>query len=163
MPAVKFDDLLLAFHFVAAAAPGDNNAYICLDTGEIFWTSEVNWLDALVPRDLETSDRYASLPHKNDLDLGRRLALRFVASELPQFSDEVEAHFRRKGAYGRFKNLLDSEGVLEQWYKYQDEAIGRALRDWCASHDIQVIEDDRARPAVTPGPSKRATSNRTDD
>ena len=80
---VKFDDLSLAFDFVGSAAPGENNAYICLDTGQIYCTSELSPLDEEVPDDLETSDRYLLLPHKTELDLGKGLALRFTASELP--------------------------------------------------------------------------------
>ncbi|MGF6919528.1 hypothetical protein OKW28_003725 [Paraburkholderia sp. 40] len=35
--------------------------------------------------------------HKNELDLGDRLALRFVAQELPGYYDQVEGFFRRQG------------------------------------------------------------------
>jgi hypothetical protein len=59
--AVKFDDLSLAFYFVGSAAPTQNNAYISLDTGQIYFTSELSPLDEEVPDDLETSDRYVSL------------------------------------------------------------------------------------------------------
>jgi CMP-2-keto-3-deoxyoctulosonic acid synthetase len=68
------------------------------------------------------------LPHKTDLDLGKRLALRFAASELPYCRDRIADFFRHKGAYARFKDLLDSEGALERWYKYETEATERALR-----------------------------------
>ena len=54
--------------------------------------------------DLETSDRYIAIPHKNDLDLGRNLALRLVEQQLPAYYGRVVGHFRRKGAYTRFKH-----------------------------------------------------------
>jgi len=142
--AVKFDDLSLAFYFVSSAAPTENNAYISLDTGQIYFTSELSPLDEEVPDDLETSDRYVSLPHKVDLDLGKRLALRFAASELPYCRDRIADFFRHKGAYARFKDLLDSEGALERWYKYEAEATERALRDWCAENGIQLTPSGAA-------------------
>ena len=153
MIAVKFDDLSLAFDFVGSAPPSENNAYISLDTGQVYWTSALNSLDEEVPRDLETSDRYLVLPHKAELDLGRDLALRFAVSELPHCYDQIAGFFRRKGAYARFKHLLDSEGALERWYKYEAAATEKALRDWCAENDIQLSErngDSAAQPDVAP-------------
>ena len=35
------------------------------------------------PADLETSDRYIAVPHKNELGLGRDLALSFIRSRDP--------------------------------------------------------------------------------
>ena len=58
-----------------------------------------------------------------------------------------------KGPTRGFKDLLDSEGVLERWYKYEAEASERALRDWCAENDIQLIggiEDSAAQPVDAP-------------
>jgi len=151
--AVKFDDLSLGFDFVGSAPPSENNAYISLDTGQIYWASEFNPLDEEVPDDLETSDRYLLLPHKTELDLGKGLALRFAASELPHCYDRIVGFFRHKGAYARFKGLLDSEGALERWYKYEAEATESALREWCAENDIQLIE----RNGDSAAPTRRCT------
>lgn len=139
--AVKHSDLSAAFEFVGSGAPLENNAYLSLDTGEIHWTSELCRIDDKVPADLETSDRYIAIPHKNDLDLGRDLALRFTAEQLPDSYDLIEGFFRHRGAYARFKHLLQSEGVLAAWYTYEAEAAKTALREWCAENDIEIIED----------------------
>ncbi len=161
MVTVKFGELSHAFDFVGSAPVGENNAYVSLDTGEIFWTSEIDSLDEEVPGDLETSDRYLSVPHKTDLDLGRSLALRFATGELPECHDQVVAFFRHEGAYARFKGLLESKGALEQWYKYEAESIDKALRDWCVENDIQVIEESAAQQTIAPDPSKRASPTRS--
>ncbi len=142
MATVNYDDLSLAFEFVGSAPPTENNAYVSLDTGEVFLTSELNSMEEDVPDDLETSDRYIAIPHKNDLDLGRNLALRFVAQEVPERYDQAVGLFRRKGAYARFKQLLESEGMLDKWYRYEAESVDRALRDWCAERGIRIHEKD---------------------
>ena len=151
---VKFDDLSFAFEFVGSAAPSENNAYLCLDTGQIYCTSELNPLDEEIPDDLETSDhRYLLLPHKTELDLGKDLALRFTASELPDCFDRVADFFRHKGAYARFKDLLDSKGALERWYRYVADATERALREWAADNHVQLVEGDvgsAAQPVDAP-------------
>ena len=140
MVTVKYDDLSLAFEFVSAGLPMEHNAYISIDTGQIYWISDLNPTEEEVPDDLETSDRYIAIPHKNDLGLGRSLALRFAEQELPQCYERAKAFFRSRGDYARFKQLLESEGVLEKWYKFEEESVEKALRDWCAENDIQLIE-----------------------
>jgi hypothetical protein len=143
--AVRYEDLLAAFDFVSFAAPMEHQAYISIDTGTIYWISELNPLEEEVPEDLETSDRYIAIPHKNDLDLGSDLALRFAASELPDRYNMVAQFFRHRGAYARFKDLLASEGSLDKWYAFEAESTERALRDWCTSNDISVTETKNGR------------------
>ncbi|WP_028222867.1 hypothetical protein [Paraburkholderia oxyphila] len=140
MVAVRYDDLSLAFDFVSYTAPTEHNAYVSLDTGKVYWTSDSSdAFDEERPDDLETSDRYLAIPHKNELDLGRRLALRFVAQALPAHYDQVEGFFHRQGAYARFKDLLEREGVLERWYAFEADAVESALRQWCAENGLELV------------------------
>ncbi|WP_237179706.1 hypothetical protein [Paraburkholderia sacchari] len=98
MVAVKPDDLSLAFDFVSYAAPTEHDAYVSLDTGKIYSTSDSSdAFDEEMPEDLATSDRYLAIPHRNELDLGRRLALRFVAQALPACYDQVAGFSCGKG------------------------------------------------------------------
>jgi len=43
-------------------------------------------------------------------------ALAFAADEIPDDYDRVAGFFRRRGAYGHFKDLLEMRGKLERWY-----------------------------------------------
>ena len=87
-------ELLDAFEFVSSGAPFEHSAYICADTGAIYWASSMIDLEEKVPDNLETSDRYIAVPHKNDLNLGRNLALFFVEQELPDDYNTVAGFFR---------------------------------------------------------------------
>jgi uncharacterized protein UPF0158 len=139
MVTVKYEDLSTAFDFVSFGTPMEHRAYISLDTGSIYWVSEADAIDQEeLPADLETSDRYIEIPHKNDLDLGSRLALRFVEEHLPHRYAAAESVFRQRGAYGRFKALLAADGYLEKWYAFENEATERALREWCEMNQIQL-------------------------
>ena len=143
MVVVKCEDLSAAFDFVSFAAPMEHQAYISIDTGTIYWISELSPLEEEVPEDLETSDRYIAIPHKNDFDLGSDLALRFAAAELPDRYSMVAQFFRHRGGYARFKELLASEGKLDGWYAFEAESTERALRDWCTANDIGIIGNDK--------------------
>jgi hypothetical protein len=142
MVTIRYDDLSAAFDFVSFAAPMEHRAYVSLDTGATYWISETNPIEEEdLPDDLNTSDRYIAVPHKNELDLGNILALRFVEEQLPGRYADVEDFFRRRGAYARFKELLAAEGCLEKWYAFEAQSTERALRDWCKANDIHLAED----------------------
>ena len=141
MVTVDYDELSLAFDFVSSGAPMEHQAFVSLDTGRIFWASVSNPVeDEELPDDLDTSDRYLEIPHKNDLDLGQELALQFVEERLPWQYNRAAAIFGRRGAYRRFKDLLASEGCLDQWYAFEAEATERARRAWCRENDIHLGE-----------------------
>ena len=144
MVTIKYDDLSAAFDFDSFGAPFEHRAFVDLDTGAIHWVSESNPIDdEELPDDLEESDRYLPIPHKNDLDLGNSLALRFAEEQLPHRYADIAAFFRHRGAYARFKELLAAERRLDKWYAFETECTERALRDWCAANQIHVVENDR--------------------
>jgi hypothetical protein len=71
--SVNAEELRTTFEFVSFGAPLEHSAYICVDTGKIYCHSVSAGLEEEedLPEDLETSDRYIAVPHKNDLGLGR--------------------------------------------------------------------------------------------
>lgn len=141
MVAVKFDDVSSAFDFVSYAAPVEHQAYISLDTGKIYWISDaIDLIEEEIPEDLEDSDRYLAIPHKNELDLGSSLAKRFAAQQLPARYDQVEGFFLQRGAYARFKELLEREGALECWYAFEADSVEKALKQWCAENGLEILD-----------------------
>lgn len=140
MTAVKWTELIDAFEWASFGGAFDNAAFVHLDTGAVFCTSESQELDEEVPDDLETSDRYLPVPAKADLDLGRRLVLSFADEQLPEDYERVVGYFRRAGAYSRFKELLMDRGKLEAWYAFEKEATERALRAWCVDNQIELTD-----------------------
>lgn len=141
MAKVKFDELLEAFEFVSFGGMFESAAYVSLDTGAIYWISD--GLDEATPPDLGTSDRYLEIPHKNHLDLGSHLALRFAEQHVPDHYETVRGIFHRRGAYARFKDLLDRLERLEDWHRFENAATERALRNWCAENGLEVIDSEK--------------------
>ena len=131
-----------AFDFVSAGEVLDHSAYISLDTSKVYWRStNADLEEDDVPEDIDDSDRYLAVPSQRELGLGRRLALAFAAEELPDDYDTVAGFFRRRGAYGRFKVLLDTRGKLQRWYEFENRATDEALAAWCAEHGIEPVVD----------------------
>jgi hypothetical protein len=135
--SVLFSELLNAFEFVGSGRPFENQAYICLETGNIYFVSSISGAEEDAPEDIETSDQYIMVPHKNDLGLGLDLVFSFVDKELPEEWNTVSEFFRRSGAYHRFKKMLESRNVLDKWYTFEATAVEKALREWCHESGIQ--------------------------
>ncbi len=140
---VKLTDLVEAFEFVSVSEFDEHQAYICTRTGRIIFVSDGVDLEEGVelPDDPEVPEYYV-VPHRRDLDLGRRLALAFVANEIPQSLNEARDMFCRKGAYSRFKRLLQAHAVLEKWYAFEGRATEEALKEWCDEVGLTLAENE---------------------
>lgn len=135
---ISFSDVEDAFLFVSSDQPCMNSALINKKTGETFYQSEITGMREY-PKDIKSGD-YISIPHKNDLDLGRNLVFDFVAGELPSRYDEVAQIFHSRGAYSRYKTLLDSLELLDDWHKFEDDKIKSVLRQRCKDNGLQISE-----------------------
>ena len=139
MAQFRYDDIESAYNFVSSAGYGLNSAYLDVKTGEIFYRSELTGTDELDEKD-NGSDPLIAVPHKNDLDLGQSLIFEFVEDNLPDAYDEVRYIFRNRGAYSRYKELLASRGMLEAWYRFEQDRIREALRSWCERNEVPLAD-----------------------
>ena len=78
------------------------------------------------------------VPDKRDLDLGNQLAFDFAGQFLPQHYDDIRDMFRRRGAYGRFKDFLEQKDMLEKWYVFSDQQEKKALGEWCETKGVSL-------------------------
>jgi len=134
--AIKYDEIENAFIFVSSDQQYMNNAYVCKETGQIFFASEMGDSDEL-PDDID-DPKYISIPHKNELDLGRDLVIEFASEFLPEELEKVYSIFRSRGAYSRYKELLYQKDLLDKWYEFENEHKEAALKKWCAENDIKI-------------------------
>ena len=139
MPTVSSDQLEDAMEW-ASCDFLDNEAYICRQTGKIYWIAgDPGMIDEEeIPEDIHNSDRYLSVPTKRDLDLGNQLAFDFATRYMAQHYDDIRDMFRRQGAYRPFKDFLEQEDMLEKWYAYSDEQEAKALREWCETEGLSL-------------------------
>jgi len=132
-----FDEIHDAFFYVSSAEYGMHKAFLCLDNGEIYFRSE--WDD---PKDEDEDefecDHFIEIPHKNDLNLGQALVIEFAEEHLPGDLGLVQRLFARRGAYRRFKELLEERGLLQTWYDYENTSQKEALREWIQENGIEL-------------------------
>ena len=138
-PTVSFDDLLAGFDWVNGA-PGENEAFVSRERGTVHWTSISYEVFDEPPADLNDPALYLAIPHKRDLDLGNALPLRFVQEQLPDSYPLVAGFFRERGGHARFKDFLEEQGLLADWYVYEERAVEAALRQWCAEQGLTLTD-----------------------
>jgi hypothetical protein len=138
MLQVKLDDIVDAFDFVSFGDAYTHEAYFCRKTGKFFLHSEFDDDLEPLPDDIDDADAYVCIPHPHELDLGQRLAIRFVRYYLPEEEENVARMFSWRGGYGRFKQLLQQRRMIDQWYSFEKEAQLEALKHWCVDNEIEL-------------------------
>ena len=145
MVSVKYSDLDMAVDFVSSGALLDACAYICRETGKIWYKSDDSFEEEELPDNIGDSNKYAVIPDKRDFGLGKPLVLSFASQKLPSQYEKIDSIFHRSGAYSRFKDLLHDHGILDAWYKYEETATQEALCAWAKEEGFEVeIESDEA-------------------
>jgi hypothetical protein len=144
--SVDWTDLLHTFEFVNLGQPGEHEAVLCRETGKFLWHTELmddvdEW-----PDDADDEEKYLSIPHKKELDLGTPLVFAFVEEFLPDEFDEIRRIFKRRGAYARFKDLLQRRKALDRWYDFESKTTEKALREWCEVNEISIAQGDHPAP-----------------
>ena len=138
---VDLDALLDGCEWVSSdeAAMLGAKAFVGRHHGRIYWTGEGIDDDDL-PEDAGDMDAYLPVPHRDDLDFEDSLPQRYAEEHLPQLLDEVESLFHKRGAYSRFKSLLDRAGHLDKWHAYEEAAKEAALTQWCAENGFTATK-----------------------
>jgi hypothetical protein len=140
--AVSLAKLLDAFEIMDVRGV-ENVVYLCRQTGETFWQSDFPDFEELqdeLPDDIEDETKYVQVPDRYDLDLGKALVFDFAREFLPNDCDDIRDFLRKRGGYRRFRALLERRRLLQRWYDFEQEAIRKALRDWCELHGIELTE-----------------------
>jgi hypothetical protein len=135
-----FGDIEDAMMFVSSAGYGENSAILDKSTGKIYYRSAYGNLDESEEFDEDEFDPdiHIAIPHKNDLDPRKAIVFEFVKKYVPEIYEKVENIFRKRGAYSRYKDLLDSKSSLQKWYDYENQRVQQALFQWCEENEIDI-------------------------
>jgi|SRR5882757_11042515 hypothetical protein len=141
---VSFQDILTGYEFVGSS-DGMHRAILCKRTGKVYWHSDLSDLDGLelndeLPDDVEDEENYIDIPDKRELGLGKPLAIGFAREFLPKDFDDVRYIFSKRGAYRKFRTLLERRNVLDRWYDFESKSTERALREWCELNSIDLAD-----------------------
>jgi hypothetical protein len=144
--SVDWRELQRAFEFVSAEGPYEHDAVLCRKTGKLLWLSDVEEDIEAWPDDADDKEKYLPIPNRKELDLGKPLVIEFARQFLPDEFNEVRRMFDKRGAYARFRDLLQRKKALDRWYDFEAKATDAALREWCEINGITIEISDGAVP-----------------
>ncbi len=138
----KFSDIQDALMFVSSSVYGQNTALLNKSTWKIFFNSESGDLDDMDEFAEEQYDPtiHIEIPHKNELGLGQNLVFKFVDQFIPDDAIKVDKIFKKRGAYSQFKDFLESKGILQKWYDYEQQCEQLAILQWCEENNIDISD-----------------------
>ena len=84
---------------------------------------------------------WIELPNEYDLGLGRELVFRFAEEHLSVREQRfVAGLFSRSGAYGNWRDFLESKDLLIAWHQFEDAEEKKALKEWLTEMEIPFLD-----------------------
>ena len=85
---------------------------------------------------LENQDDYLYLPKKYDFN-EYRIIEKFIARVVvPKQVEMLYQSIHGKGAFRRFKVMLERLGLIDEWYKYREKKLREYVEFWCEENKI---------------------------
>ena len=89
---------------------------------------------------IEETGYYIDLPTKFDIDdysIMEKFCLSLNDSEM---SDTLYGLIEGRGAFRRFKDAIQEYGIVDDWYKYRNDALKQIAVEWCRENRIEFEE-----------------------
>jgi hypothetical protein len=133
---IDYSSLEMAFEFVSDEYGEENAAYLDRLSGEIHYDSDDS--EEVLPDDLFTDDKYVEIPSKQGFGLGKPLVIDFTQQYLSSELNVVYGFFSSRGAYAKFKTLLEKRELLQTWYTFEEVALKKAILKWCEDNEVSI-------------------------
>lgn len=84
-------------------------------------------------------ERYLRLPTKFEIH-EYHIMEEFIWSLKGENASELEHAIKGRGAFRRFKDMIDRMGITQQWYDFQSEYYRKLSIKWCEEHNLEYTE-----------------------
>ena len=125
------------------AASDEWQYFYDLKTHESIWFSEYGGFDDEEESELldEEPERFIRLPSKYEIH-EYSIMEEFVES-LPEgaMQNQLYNAIQGRGAFRRFKNIVNRLGIAKQWYDYRDDAHREIAIRWCRDNEYEYWEE----------------------
>jgi len=89
----------------------------------------------------DSGKRFVEVPDKFDFNEYRQME-RFIGTVAnAEAAEQLWRAIKGKGAFRYFKDTASHLGLLEQWYRYRDDALKEFITDWAEAKNIPYIDD----------------------
>lgn len=134
---VKLQDVIDGIDMVSE----DSTCYLDRETGEVLFISEIaDYDDDILELLEERSDRFIEFPSQWDRN-DYQTMVDFIES-LPQRKEQnlLAISINGSGAFRRFKYTASELGLLDDWYRFLNNAHRELAIEWCEDNEIEYEE-----------------------
>lgn len=136
---VKLQDVIDGIDMVSE----DSTCYLDRETGEVLFISEIadnDYDDDILELLKEGSDRFIEFPSQWDRN-DYQTMVDFIES-LPQGKEQnlLAISINESGAFRRFKYTASELGLLDDWYRFLNNAHRELAIEWCEDNEIEYEE-----------------------
>ena len=118
-----------------------STCYFNKETNEILWQWDYNKEYSTYKEEDEANDNIINMFdyfYKNDYDIMQD----FIDTiEDINLREKLYYATRGRGAFSRFRYIIESNDLLDDWYKYKDEKYKAIAKNWCIDNNIEFEED----------------------
>ena len=118
-----------------------STCYFNKETNDILWQWDYNKEYSTYKEEDEANDNIINMFdyfYKNDYDIMQD----FIDTiEDINLREKLYYATRGRGAFSRFRYIIESNDLLDDWYKYKDEKYKAIAKNWCIDNNIEFEED----------------------
>ena len=118
-----------------------STCYFNKETNDILWQWDYNKEYSTYKEEDEANDNIINMFdyfYKNDYDIMQD----FIDTiEDINLREKLYYATRGRGAFSRFRYIIESNDLLDDWYKYKDEKYKTIAKEWCVDNNIEFEED----------------------
>jgi len=93
-------------------------------------------------KEVINSDDYLPLPSKFEIHEYHIMEAFCHAIEDDKIRRYLLDKIRGRGAFSRFKNAIQMNGIEEEWYRFRQEELERIAIDWLEANQISYAKDN---------------------
>ena len=119
----------------------NSRCYFNKKTNEILWSWDDNQEYSTYYEEDEYNDDVIvmfDMFYKNDYDIMQDFISTIVDDNL---RNELYKETRGKGSFNRYRNIIDSRGITNDWYMFRDSVYKQIAKEWCLDNKIEFEED----------------------
>lgn len=96
----------------------------------------------LKARKIQTTDHFVELPNKSDInsyDIMEQFCLEYPNRRI---SEKLSVAIKGKGAFRRFKDMLDDLGIRDEWNRFEHQQLEDIAVEWLEDEGIPFKRGD---------------------
>ena len=88
----------------------------------------------------DNPERFLRLPTKFEIH-EYNIMEEFIQTLKGEDADKLEQVIQGRGAFRRFKDMVNRRGITKQWYDFQADYYRNLAIAWCQEHGIEYVEN----------------------